>query len=184
MVVQIHLPAHRKQSVTAATFASQVKGGGKKGEMQMPSEDNAEEKLGGTGQAAQPLRIAIFDDSREALSLYEEHFKDASAELLTFTGSSLYPSVLHQLAQFRPQLIIADLLIGGSREDGYRLLDELHSAAEVHGVPVVVCSKFINRSPLGAREAERCKAAPGVKAVFPKFPALPPVEQFRELVRQ
>ena len=56
-----------------------------------------------------------------------------------------------RLIKFSPDLIVTDLLIGQTREDGYKLLKDINRVAETEQVPIVVCSKLINNSPPGQK---------------------------------
>src|ERR1019366_2721869 len=98
-----------------------------------------------------PVRVGVFDDSKEAIERYEVLFKNQNAKLWTFRGSLLTTEVQKAFVEFNPQLIVVDLLIGQDRADGYRLIKEIRKIKALDRVPIAVCSKLINDSASGRR---------------------------------
>ena len=134
------------------------------------------------GGDAGPKRVAIFDDSEDALKEYRTLFAQERVHLWTSRGSVLR-DVEKSLVEFRPQLIIVDLLIGEDRDEGYRLIRDLSRVRALEGVPIAVCSKLINESPAGKKERDACRNLPGVKAAFGKIPEFPEAEELLTLCR-
>ena len=130
------------------------------------------------------MTVVVLDDSREALELYEELFKDAPVRLKTFRRSELDHEFLQALVKFQPQLFIVDLLLGESRYAGYALIDQIHTAEGLEDVPIVVCSKLINDSLPAQSEKRRCSKLPGVLAALAKFPELPDAKVFLHFARE
>ncbi len=100
-------------------------------------------------QSEKTKRIVIFDDSRDALQRFAERLQGAVVELRMYRHPVLDASIRMDLSAFQPHLIVVDLLMGGSREEGYNLIKELHEVEALKDIPIVVCSKFINDSDLG-----------------------------------
>lgn len=136
------------------------------------------------GASNAPTRIAVFDDSKEAIERYETLFKNQNAKLWTFRGSLLTAEFQIALVEFNPQLIVVDLLIGQDREDGYRLIKEISKIKALDGIPIAVCSKLINDSLRGKAEREFCLTSPGVKAVFGKIPDFPPANDLLAIAKK
>ena len=126
-----------------------------------------------------PTRIAIFDDSTDALRRYAEVFADTDCELLTLKSSVVTPDIRDGLVALQPNLIIVDLVMGESRSDGYRLIRQIQGVPFKNGLPpIVVCSKLITESTMGQAERAQALNEPGVKAAFGKFPDLPRAVEF------
>ncbi len=137
---------------------------------------------GQSGNSPAPKRIVIFDDSREALKRFVERLQGTAVELRMYRRPKLDDSIREALQKFQPQLIVVGLLMGESREDGYKLIKQLHEVDTLKDVPIVVCSKLINDSDLGRKEKERSLSTPGLVAAYGKIPNFPPAEElFRPL---
>ncbi len=130
-----------------------------------------------------PIRVAIFDDAKEAIEEYERLFEKENVDLWTYQGSRL-ADVRESLRGFTPELIIVDLLIGNDRHDGYRLIRDIWKAREFRGAPVVVCSKLINKAERGERERLFCLNQRGVKDALPKVSAMPEANEFLQWARK
>jgi hypothetical protein len=123
-------------------------------------------------------KIAIFEDSTEGYKRYEELFKAEDAYLIPYFESSLDDVLRLELEKIKPDLFIIDLIMGGSREDGYKLIREIQKIDSLKTVPIVICSKLINSSPGGMIEKEKCLKFPGVVAVYGKVPDIPKAGEF------
>lgn len=132
-----------------------------------------------------PKCVVIFDDSRDALKRYANAFNESGCELLYFRRPEVDVNISTALVAFQPSLIIVDLVMGESREDGYRLIAQLREVPFRGGIPpIVVCSKLITKTPMGEGEKARALAEPGVKAAFGKYPDLPSAQEFLSLDRK
>lgn len=110
------------------------------------------------------ISVVIFDDATEALDRYENLFKESSVKLTKFR----LPRVEREgLRKANPDLVIVDLLMGNSREDGFLLLGKLLRVPELAGVPIVVCSKFVNP---GGDDVTRNLIEAGAVAAYGKYP--------------
>jgi len=136
------------------------------------------------GEAKPGLKkIVIFDDSKDALERFEEKMKGDDVKLLKFRSSTIEEPMSQKIKDFNPQLFMVDLLIGDSKINGYQLIRVLNSG-EFKGIPIVVCSKFINETDAGKREKEECLSLPGVVAAFSKFPNFPEKETLFSYIRR
>ena len=136
------------------------------------------------GEAKPGLKkIVIFDDSKETLERFEEKMKGDDVKLLKFRSSTIEEPMSQKIKDFKPQLFLVDLLIGDSKVNGYQLIRVLKSG-EFKGIPIVVCSKYINETESGKREKEECLSLPGVVAAFRKFPDLPEKETLLSYIRE
>lgn len=118
-----------------------------------------------------PTRIVIFDDARTARAQYAH---DLKGHLLAFCeGTYLDDHLTAKLVEFRPQLMIVDLVLGMSRDDGIDLIKRLRRIGELKDVPIVVCSKLINDTSLGEEVRRKVLTLPGVVAALPKSPHYP-----------
>jgi CheY-like chemotaxis protein len=129
-------------------------------------------------------RIAIFDDSVEALKRFEKKFEGLPVEIIKFRSPFLDENIQRQLIEFAPNLIVADLIFGGFKEDGYQLLRNLREIELLKKVPIIICSKLINNSALGEKEKEDSLSTPGVVAAFAKFPDYPSAEEFLKHIKE
>ena len=134
------------------------------------------------GSPEQTTRIAIFDDSEDALGCYVELLKKHSAHILAYKRPHLDPPLLTELEAFQPQLIIVDLLMDQDQNEGYRLMREIHKVDFLQDVPLVVCSNLINNSLWGRKERQRCVAA-GATEVFGKIESFPEPEELLNLAQ-
>ena len=135
------------------------------------------------GEAKPDLKkIVIFDDSKDALKRFKEKMKGDDVAILEFRSSSLEEAMSQKIKDFNPQLFMVDLLIGDSKVNGYQLIRVLNSG-EFKGIPIVVCSKFINETDAGKREKEECLSLPGVVAAFCKFPDFPEKQTLLSYIR-
>lgn len=141
----------------------------------------------GTMQAMETksaIRIVIFDDSRDSLVRFKSVFQNSTVDLLLLRRPVLDESARAALLVFCPDLIVTDLVIGESREDGYRLIDQIREIEFACGVPpIVVCSKLFTHSPMGEAERGRALREQGVVAAFGKFPDFPSAEALLGFVR-
>lgn len=123
-------------------------------------------------------RIVIFDDSVDALKRFRKKFEGVKVEIQDFRTPFLDEDIHRKLVKFKPQLIIVDLILGGFKEDGYGLIEELQKIDDLKDIPIIVCSKLINDSDLGLAEKEECRKHPGVREAYSKFPDYPSAEEF------
>ena len=130
-------------------------------------------------------RIVIFDDSSDAIERYGRVFAEVGCDYLTSRQPAINDDFRAALLAFRPDLVIVDLVMGEGRRDGYRLIAEIRDVAFLDGVPpIIVGSKLITHSPMGAAEKAAAESEPGVVAAFGKFPELPTAAQFLAHARQ
>src|SRR3972149_8110218 len=95
-------------------------------------------------QASGPYRIALFDDDPNAREYFSERFEEAGIRLALkcFQATlSTAPHLEEDLIAFKSQLIVVDLLMGGTTKDGVGLIKRLARIPELTGIPIVVCSK-------------------------------------------
>ncbi len=124
------------------------------------------------------LRLAIFDDAKSAIDYYRDELFKGKADILAFARPSLPHKDVERLRTFDPDLIIVDLVMGRSRQDGLSLIRKLREQEILGPTPAVICSKLINASPRGELERERTEKLPGVKAAFTKYPAADDILHF------
>jgi CheY-like chemotaxis protein len=118
-------------------------------------------------------RIAVFDDSKDALRRFAGKFENTGVELQMFRSPLLNDYHLKTIKEFKPDIIVVSLIMGGFREDGYNLIRDIRKSGVCKDASFVVCSKLINSSELGRKEREHCMHTPGVVAAFSKFPDYP-----------
>lgn len=139
-----------------------------------------DESITGTNNPSPAKRIVIFDDSEEALKRFRKVMEGQNVELRMYKQASVDEQTLKD---FRPQLIIIDLVMGRGREDGYALIKDISQTKSLKGVPIIVCSKLINSSPNGMAEKQLCLELPGVAAAFGKVPNFPSADQLFEWIK-
>jgi response regulator RpfG family c-di-GMP phosphodiesterase len=122
-------------------------------------------------------RIAVFDDSKDALRRFAGKFENTEVELQMFRNPLLNDYHLKTLKEFKPDIIVVSLIMGGFREDGYNLIRDIRKSGVCKDASFVVCSKLINSSELGHKEKKQCTHTPGVVAAFSKFPDYPSADQ-------
>ena len=128
-------------------------------------------------------RIAVFDDSKEALRRFAGKFENTEVELQMFRSPLLNDYHLKILKEFKPNLIVVSLIMGGFREDGYNLIRDIRKSGVCKDASFVVCSKLINNSELGLKERKQCMHTPGVVAAYSKFPDYPPAGEILGYVK-
>jgi hypothetical protein len=74
------------------------------------------------------------------------------------------------LIEFQPPLMVVDLVLGQSRDDGFDLIMRLRRIHELDRVPIVVCSKLINDTALGQEMRRKATGLRGVVAALSKTP--------------
>lgn len=121
-------------------------------------------------------RIALFDDAASAHATYREIF--AGHPILASDRAVISEAHRQALVDFKPDLIIVDLVIAQARDDGYAIVKKISRIPQLRAVPVIVCSKLINETPLGREETEKVLRLPGVKAALGKSPRYPDQEVF------
>ena len=129
-------------------------------------------------------RIVIFEDSTDALKRFSERLKNSGVELLMYKSPRIDDSIKTRLKEFKPQLIVIDLVLGGSREDGYQLLKDIKEVNNLKSIPIVVCSKLINPSPNGQKEKKMCLSIPGVVAAYGKIPNYPSPKELTKWIKE
>ena len=128
--------------------------------------------------------IAIFDDSSDTLKRYSSILAGKTDSIQTYRTPELTPEIIRSLLHRPPDLIILDLLMGESKEDGYRLLSQLKENRQLSMVPVIVCSKLINSSVTGQEEKLLVESILGAGTAHPKVPDLPSAEELLRHARQ
>lgn len=128
--------------------------------------------------------IVIFEDSKDALIRFSENLKNSNIKLKMYRQPIIDQSLKDDLISFNPDLIVIDLVLEGSREDGYQLIKDIQEDKKLTDVPIVVCSKFINESPRGLKEKEVCLNMPGVVAAFGKIPNFPSSDELLRFIRK
>ena len=102
--------------------------------------------------ADRKARIFIFDDSIEVHNRYKQILAGYQVWLQTSRIPEISDNTEVALIRFNPDLVIVDLLMGSSREDGYTLISQLREIHALKATPILVCSKLINSSAEGCRE--------------------------------
>ena len=74
---------------------------------------------------------------------------------------------------FHPHLIVVDLFFSRSQSEGIQLVREIHKVDALKTTPIVICSKWINDTPIGCEMRVRCRRIPGVVEAFGKVPDYP-----------
>ena len=125
-----------------------------------------------------PTRIAIIDDSPDARTILDRLFEGIPtvSERLLINFTAWDEGLRKQLETFNPNLIISDLLLGESREEGMDLIRKISKVESLKSIPIAVCSKLINESEPGRSVQQLCLKLPGVVAAVKKFP--PPAADF------
>lgn len=127
-------------------------------------------------------RIVVFDDTDSAIEQWEQVFTAAAIELLFIRNPFLSPVDASAVAEFQPELLVVDLVMGGGRFDGYALLRNLSSNPELAKVPIVVCSKLVTNSLSGQEVRKHLESLPGVRAIIGKLPRYPSFEEIRQFI--
>lgn len=85
-------------------------------------------------------RIAIVDDDQEIRDLLVDLLGGDGYDVTSLAGDEAH--VVAELAAARPDVVILDLLLGApsSPTSGWDLLHQLRRHAELHKVPILVCS--------------------------------------------
>lgn len=124
--------------------------------------------------ANRTVRVALFEDSVAARAIWEKLvFSGHAVEVITLEDPLFPEAKRKELAEFNPEILVVDLVMGTSRFDGYNLLKEISADQRFQGLPVVVCSKLISSSLAGQEVMNAVREIKGVKAVFPKLPDYP-----------
>jgi CheY-like chemotaxis protein len=127
----------------------------------------------GKAEAQRNAKVVIFDDSVVTLDRYRALFSDHRVSLITVTIPVINPDLEVRLIRFDPDLIVVDLLMGESREDGYFLIQQIRSHHALLSVPIIVCSKLVNSSQIGVIEKGQIEAMLGKGTAYMKVPDLP-----------
>jgi two-component system OmpR family response regulator len=86
--------------------------------------------------ATQPHLVVVNDD-QDVLDLLAELFTDEGYRVTTSMIAYESPA---EVAALAPDLLIADLRLGWTLEEGFGFLDRLHTDPLTAGIPVIVCS--------------------------------------------
>lgn len=119
--------------------------------IEQSSENDGRQQRGPT----EPVRIAIFDDADEAIGRFRRQFEGRAAQIEPFRSPVINQKILDDLMKLRPQLIVVDLMMGDSRQDGLDVIKQLQRVPDMSDVPIIVCSKFINDTEPGTRERKK-----------------------------
>jgi len=133
-----------------------------------------------TPTAQKVVKIAIFEDCTTVFIHYEKLFTAMERKVELRLWTRVKDSTLPELVQFNPDLIITNLMLQASVEDGFVLIPQFQEV--LHAVPIVVLSKHVSDRNLAGLEMKvRCLKA-GAVAAFSKFPNYPPAEDFLQFV--
>jgi DNA-binding response OmpR family regulator len=116
------------------------------------------------------LRVTIIEDSRESQIQFLRSLKKEEEVQLQLISSPPYfdSKVQESMIDFKPDLVILDLLLLEETDSGFRVLRQLKDSKTLKNVPVVVCSKFITNDP---KDQNRIKALGyGAVEALPKIP--------------
>jgi CheY-like chemotaxis protein len=105
--------------------------------------------------AAQP-HILVVNDDRDVLDLLADLFTDEGYRVTTSMIAYESPS---EVAALAPDVLIADLRLGRTLDEGWGFLDRLHDDPLTADIPVIVCSASHPEvmAEAGARlEAQAC----------------------------
>lgn len=119
------------------------------------------------------LKIVLFDDSTDAHFRFIGRMKNLNILLKTFMRPNLGKLEWNQIIDFKPNLIIIDLLFRGDITEGFGLIKKIHNLKDLKKIPLIVCSKYINESHSGKILKEKVISMPGVVAAFGKIPDYP-----------
>lgn len=129
------------------------------------------------------MRIVIIDDSEDAIRLIKSKLGEGAATYLPITYTVLDEDICRKIAAFNPDLLLTDLVLENDREEGIRLVREIHKNPVLSRIPLVIISKLINDSPLGEKLRLECLQFPGVDGAFGKL-HLPTLADLKQLVTQ
>jgi CheY-like chemotaxis protein len=101
--------------------------------------------------AVRRRRISVLNDNREFLDLMSAVLdEDAGYDVSLFSGEE---TTIDELADSHPDLIIVDLLLGGT--SGWEIVTLARADARLADVPVIVCSADVSGLRARAGELER-----------------------------
>ena len=86
--------------------------------------------------ATQP-HLMVVNDDQEVLNLLADLFTEEGYRVTTSMIAYESPA---KVAALTPDVVIADLRLGQTLEDGFGFLDRLHADPLTAGIPVIVCS--------------------------------------------
>lgn len=117
----------------------------------------------------------MIEDSRETQIRFLESLPPGTdVELQLITIAPFFDDLIEKaIGEFCPNLIILDLNLLRDEDSGFRVLRKLKESS-LREIPVVVCSKYIGRSP---DDLNRIRALQlGAVAALPKIPFPEPQE--------
>jgi hypothetical protein len=129
-------------------------------------------------------RVVVFDDSRDALIQFATILRDRDCELQLYRRPVIDDDLEKILIAFNPHLVVVDLVLGETREDGYKLIKQITSVPQLKDIPIVVCSKLITESAMGKAQAEYVKESLGVREAFGKAPEFPSADSLLSFARK
>lgn len=86
--------------------------------------------------ATQP-HILVVNDDQDVLDLLADLFTEEGYRVTTSMIAYESPA---EVAALTPDVLIADLRLGHTLDDGFGFLDRLHADPLTTGIPVIVCS--------------------------------------------
>jgi len=106
-------------------------------------------------------QILVVNDTEEIIELFREIIEGMGHRI---TATTYAPEDLQEVRKAAPDLVIADLLIGGESA-GWQLIQKLRMSPDTAGIPIIVCTAASDQ----VREQEGWLAAQAIKIVFKPF---------------
>jgi CheY-like chemotaxis protein len=107
------------------------------------------------------LRVMVFNDSKEILSLFEDILSDEGYEV---TLGSFGVDDLPEIERVKPDLLVLDYVVGRERS-GWQLLQKLKMRRSTANIPCVICTTAIKL----AQDLEGYLTTKGVSVVLKPF---------------
>ena len=96
------------------------------------------------GKQGQQRHILVVNDTPAILDLFTDLLEDEGYRVSTDTFSTIAETVLAQIGELRPDLIILDFLIGGEGL-GWQLLQLLKMDRKTAAIPVIICTAAVRQ---------------------------------------
>ncbi|MBN1286394.1 MAG: PAS domain S-box protein [Anaerolineae bacterium] len=85
----------------------------------------------------QPKVVMVLDDQWDTINLYRRYLVGGGYEVL---GTTSPENLINMVKQFRPFVVLLDVVIPDSELDGVDVLEQLKADPETQDIPVVMCS--------------------------------------------
>jgi len=112
--------------------------------------------------AGDARHILVVYDTEEIIELFRDIIEGMGHRA---SAMSYAPEDLAEVKRINPDLVILDLMMGGSKESGWALLQKLRMDPSTARLPAIVCTAAVQE----VREQEGWLTSKGVKIVLKPF---------------